>query len=110
MLEKQVIENITAKLIVFGFTEDEIKEHIDSFTEDDIKEHIDFFNETALKKRNETWLKKLVSAHQLKANKEMFVAAGLGHFTEDHNVLDMLKSEGFSVKRYSAKCVAEESH
>ena len=61
-----------------------------------------------LEERNKTWFKKLMSAHQ--AHEEMFVAAGLGHFTYNHNILDMLKSEGFTVKRYSSKCVAEESH
>ena len=114
LFEQPTIESIVIssalELRSLGFTEDEIKKYVDSVTEDNVKKHTDSFNETVLKIRNETWLEKLVSTHQLEANKEMFVATGLKHFVGYHNILDMLKNEGFTVKRYSAKCVAEESH
>ena len=79
-------------------------------TENQIKKQRDFFIKYLLKERNENWLKKIVSAHQEEENKSMFIAAGLAHFTEDYNVLDMLNGEGFTIKRYSAGCAAEESY
>ena len=79
-------------------------------SEEEIRKAKDHFVENLLKKRNEIWLERIISAHQQEANKEMFIAAGLAHFTEDHNLLDMLKIEGFRIKRYSVGCVAEESY
>ena len=80
------------------------------WTENQIKKYSEFFYKNIIKERNENWLKKIASAHQEEENKSMFIAAGLAHFTGDDNVLDMLKGEGFTVKRYSAGCVAEESY
>ena len=77
-------------------------------TENQIKKIIEVLSKDLLKRRNENWLKKIVSAHQ--EEESMFIAAGLAHFTEDYNVLDMLKGEGFTIKRYSAGCAAEESY
>ena len=70
-----------------------------------IKEYEKNLNQNLLKKRNEVWIKKLLSAHEKHQN--IFVAAGLAHFTENFNMLDMLKKEGFSVKRLSAACKTE---
>ena len=70
-----------------------------------IKEYEKNLNQNLLKKRNEVWIKKLLSSHEKYQN--IFVAAGLAHFTENFNVLDMLKKEGFSVKRLSAACKTE---
>ena len=53
-----------------------------------------------LKERNETWANKLTSA----SVNNIFVAAGVFHFIEEFNVLDMLKTAGFSVKRMNATC------
>ena len=77
-------------------------------TENQIKKFNEVFSKDLLKRRNENWLKKIVSAHQ--EEESMFIAAGLAHFTEDYNVLDMLNGEGFTIKRYSAGCAAEESY
>ena len=106
----KVIENTLSgqdfdsfELQVQGFKEQ-------GLTENQIKKQRDFFIKYLLKERNENWLKKIVSAHQEEENKSMFIAAGLAHFTEDDNFLDMLKGEGFTVKRYSAGCAAEESY
>ena len=50
-----------------------------------------------LKNRNELWLKKFLSAHE--EYESIFIAAGLTYFTENHNMLDMLEEEGFSIER-----------
>ena len=55
-----------------------------------------------LKFRNERWFPKLLSAHR--DHKQVFVAAGLAHFTSAHNILDQLRDSGFSVKRMKAGC------
>ena len=54
-----------------------------------------------LKDRNEKWLVKFKSAH----NKydRIFLAAGNFHFVGSDNLIGMLKSEGFSVKRFSCQ-------
>ena len=65
-----------------------------------------------LNKRNEYWLNKLLPAHQ--KHQKMFVAAGVIHFIEGHLVdhgktlLDMLRKQGFEIKRYNTKCLAKE--
>ena len=111
-LKKLILDYLSGRSSVSDYTLQQLISKLRGFgsTEDEIKKQTDSFNETVFKIRNETWLEKLVSAHQLEANKEMFVATGVDHFIGYHNVLDMLTSEGFTVKRYSAKCVAEESH
>ena len=53
-----------------------------------------------LKERNEIWANKLTSV----SVNNIFVAAGVFHFIEEFNVLDMLKTAGFSVKRMNATC------
>ena len=40
----------------------------------------------------------------------MFVAGGALHFVGKDNVLDMLKKEGFTIRRYSTECIPEESY
>ena len=68
-------------------------------------------NKKLLNKRNEHWLKKLILAHQ--KHQKMFVAAGVSHFIEGHleeygtTLLDMLKEQGFEIKRYNTKCLAK---
>ena len=73
--------------------------------------------------RNEMWRSKIIKAHE--QHNSIFIAAGLAHFiTQDHNpnniralkeyaeankslptnVLDMLKEEGFTVKRMGTDC------
>ena len=73
--------------------------------------------------RNEIWRPKIIKAHE--NHNSIFIAAGLAHFiTQDHNpnniralkdyievnkslpvnVLDMLKEEGFTVKRMKPDC------
>ena len=68
-----------------------------------IKSYKDNFKHNILRKRNEIWLKKLVSASE----KNMFVAGGLAHFQGSYNVLDGLKKEGFSVRRFNSECQPE---
>ena len=106
----KAIENILSgqDFDAFELQAQDFKEQ--GLTENQIKKQRDFFIKYLLKERNEDWLKKIVSAHQEEENKSMFIAAGLYHFTEDYNVLDMLKGEGFTIKRYSAGCAAEESY
>ena len=60
------------------------------------------YNQNLLKARNEIWLEKLLSAHNSYNN--IFVAAGLVHFTDNFNILDKLKEEGFSVQRLNPDC------
>ena len=67
-----------------------------------IKAYRDNFQHNILRKRNEIWLKKLLSAEP-----NMFVAGGLAHFQGSYNVLDGLKKEGFSVKRFTPDCQLE---
>ena len=68
-------------------------------------------NKTQLNERNEYWLEKLLSAHQ--KHQKMFVAAGVSHFITgpmgEHGktILDMLKEQGFEIKRYNTKCLAK---
>ena len=50
-----------------------------------------------LKNRNELWLKKFLEINEQYEN--IFITAGLTHFIGKHNMLDMLKKEGFSVER-----------
>ncbi len=53
----------------------------------------------ALKDRNERWTAKFKSAYG--DYDQMFVAGGVAHFIGPHNMLDMLREEGFSVQRVS---------
>ncbi|MCZ0932895.1 MAG: TraB/GumN family protein [Oligoflexia bacterium] len=50
-----------------------------------------------LKNRNELWLKNFLKTHEKYEN--IFITASLKHFIGEHNMLDMLKGEGFSVER-----------
>ena len=72
-------------------------------TEEQIKDYKDNLENNLLRKRNEIWVKKLVSASE----KNMFVAGGVAHFINSYNVLDGLKKEGFSVKRFNFDCQPE---
>ena len=82
----------------------EIETNTQGFTDDEIKGGRDMIEQKILKERNEIWVQKLVSAHAKEQNENVFVAAGLLHFTGPYNVLDMLKKEGFSVERFNASC------
>ena len=53
----------------------------------------------ALKDRNEKWTAKFKSAYE--DYDQMFVAGGVAHFAGPHNMLDMLREEGFFVQRVS---------
>ena len=116
LLDQKEAETIKADFISGNFPEDldpfnseDRNEYIkQGWSEQEIKKIIDSFNNELLKNRNEVWLNELVSANQ-QTNK-MFIAGGLTHFVEDHNVLGMLKREGFTIKRYSSACVPEESY
>ena len=55
-----------------------------------------------LKNRNEKWMDKFRPVHD--AHEQIFTAAGNSHFTKNFNMLDMLKAEGFSIKRMKASC------
>ena len=55
-----------------------------------------------LQNRNKVWTKKLISVHTRYNN--VFVVGGFFHFVDDFNVLDMLKKEGYSVKRMGTSC------
>lgn len=63
------------------------------------------YEQIMLKNRNEIWLPKIKKAYQEYGT--AFVVGGLGHFIDAHNLIDMLKKDGFSVKRYNRNCVAE---
>ena len=77
------------------------------WTEDMVKSYKDRLQRNLLKKRNEIWLKKLLSAHVREDNTNMFVAGGMLHFQGSFNVLDKLRKNGFSVKRFNSDCKAE---
>ena len=55
-----------------------------------------------LKNRNEKWIDKFKRMHQV--HQQIFIAAGLAHFTMKFNMLDMLKVEGFSIQRIQSSC------
>ena len=55
-----------------------------------------------LKDRNEKWVGKFQPIHR--THKQVFLVAGLFHFIKSFNVLDMLKAEGFSIKRMQSSC------
>ena len=67
----------------------------------------DHFIHNLLRKRNEIWVKKLLSAYESNKYSKVFVAAGTAHFIGPYNVLDMLKKENFSIKRFNSECLAE---
>ena len=50
-----------------------------------------------LKNRNELWLKKILLEH--KNHENIFIVTGLRHLIGNHNMLDMLKNEGFHIER-----------
>ena len=52
-----------------------------------------------LKDRNALWVERILTALENSEYKNIFVAGGLAHFIGKDNVLDMLKKEGFTVKR-----------
>ena len=56
-----------------------------------------FSEKTFFKNRNQLWLKKFVKVHG--KYDSIFLVAGIGHLLGPHNILDMLKEEGFSVER-----------
>ena len=56
-------------------------------------------DEILLKNRNEYWLKKFLKAHR--SYDQIFLAAGLAHFIDKFNLIDMLNEEGFYVERVS---------
>ncbi|MCZ0931830.1 MAG: TraB/GumN family protein [Oligoflexia bacterium] len=76
------------------------------WTEEMLKDYRDNVRHNLLRKRNEVWLKKLLSTH-VEGNANMFVAGGLAHFQGSYNVLNKLKENGFSVKRFNSDCKAE---
>ena len=59
-------------------------------------------SEFLLKHRNEKWLPKILEAFNNYNN--IFITAGLFHFITDYNLLDILKTEGFSIKRFKTNC------
>ena len=50
-----------------------------------------------LKNRNKLWLKKFMEANE--KYDQIFLVTGLDHLIGDHNLLDMLEENGFSVER-----------
>ena len=86
-----------------------LNEHIKSMSGPDASDRVqeiqEFVNQKLLKSRNKQWIEKIVESHE--DNDSVFIAAGLGHFIEYSNVLDMLKDKGFSVKRLKANCKTE---
>ena len=81
---KNVIEILKKPKKIFG---SKIKSVVDTY---------------ALKHRNEKWKPKILKAFNNYNN--IFVAAGLFHFIYNDNLLDMLKKEGFFIKRFKANC------
>ena len=86
--------NIAEKLRELGYSEGFI-----------IRNNQDY-EQNILKARNEIWFPKIKKAYQ--EHGPVFVAVGAGHFVDAYNLIDMLRADGFSVKRYNRKCVAEE--
>ena len=76
-----------------------------SYSEESIIRDKQDYEQNILKARNEVWFPKIKKAHQ--EHGPVFVAAGAGHFIHAYNLIDMLKKDGFSVKRYNRNCVAE---
>ena len=66
------------------------------------KNYRNIINQKGLKERNEKWLPKILSAHNSYNN--VFVAAGVSHFIGEYDVLNLLKKEGFVIKRFSSEC------
>ena len=58
-------------------------------------------SKSVFKDRNEKWLSKFMSAH--KQYNRIFLIAGYGHLIAQDNLIDMLRSEGFSVERVSCQ-------
>ena len=61
-------------------------------------------NTALLKNRNESWVEKILSSleNEDKAfteHKSFFIAAGVLHFVGSDNVIDMLKGEGFKIRK-----------
>ena len=52
--------------------------------------------EDSMKKRNQSWIPIIESA--LSKENQVFVAAGVGHFVLEDNVLDLLEQQGFTVE------------
>ena len=55
------------------------------------------FIQFVLKNRNQEWLAKFLSAHN--THNSTFIVAGLYHFIADENLLNMLRTEGFTVSQ-----------
>ncbi len=58
--------------------------------------------DTLLRKRNLIWRDKFKKAR--KKYNHIFLAGGAGHFIFEHNLLDMLKAEGFLIHRMDSSC------
>lgn len=66
------------------------------YNQDDMDSNV---SQIVLKERNEKWFTQFKSVHS--DYKRVFVAAGVAHFMDSFNFIDMLESEGFSVERVS---------
>ncbi len=66
------------------------------------KKHI---NQKILKDRHEKWLPQIIQAHQ--EYDSFFIAVGLFHFIGEYDMLNLLKKEGFKIKRFSRECQEE---
>ena len=82
-----------------------LKEHYLSGNDEGILQNIntlsDKVQETLLKERNRVWFQKLKEAFGGHEYENIFLAGGATHLIGPFNLLDMLKEEGFAVKRLS---------
>lgn len=80
-----------------------LSEIIDLYISGELEVEIPLTEERKI--RQDMWFSKIRPAFQEQSH--VFVAGGMGHFTESYNILDMLEQEGFSSKRFNENCVAE---
>ena len=75
------------------------------YSEEVIKKNTWYYEKIILEARNKVWFPKIKKAYQ--EHGSVFVAVGVGHFIDAYNLQDMLKADGFSVKRYNSNCIVE---
>ena len=76
--------------------------------EERIQANLDSLNTTEknhiLKERNQLWRNKIKAALEGQKSRRIFLAAGVSHLIDDHNLLDMLQEEGFHIHRMDKNC------
>ena len=63
------------------------------------------FYQKMLKERHDKWIPQIIQSHQ--EYDGLFIATGVAHFIGKYNILNLLETEGFEVKRFSPECQEE---